>query len=96
MYGVHGVKGWRVAGAGWESQPAHNVPSSVTVEAETSMSRQEGPVGKKEIIELRASPQRVPIDTKTSEKSSYPLCCRLPGAGGAAPPGKGQEDQNGY
>lgn len=85
-----------MAGAGWESQPAHNVPSSVTVEAETSMSRQEGPVEKKETIELQAPPERVPTDTKASEKSSYPLCCRLPGAGGAAPPRKGQEDQNGH
>lgn len=45
-----------MAGAGWESQPAHRAPSSVTVEAETSMSRQEGPVGRRKLQSCRFHP----------------------------------------
>lgn len=45
--------------------------------------------GEKEITELQAPPEMVPKDTKTTEESSYPLCCRSPGADGAVPPRMG-------
>lgn len=85
-----------MAGAGWESQPAHNVPSSVTVEVETSMSRQEGPVGKRKLQKCRL-PQRGG-SPKTSRLCRRALThCAVGGQGlvGQYHLEWGQEDQNG-
>lgn len=74
-----------MAGAGWESQPVHRAPSSVTVEAETSMSRQEGPVGRRKSQSCECHPDEAPGGGQGCG-GSYPLWCRSPEAGGAAPP----------